>query len=97
MNEFDGKAIVATQQMLADMKRLNGLRRDFSHFNPMGWSIEIGGLPRIIGSALQTIAALVDHPAITVRMDKESKQRIDRSYSTIQSTLAALEAPPFKQ
>ena len=29
------------------IKRLNGLRNEFIHFTPKGWSLEVDGLPRI--------------------------------------------------
>lgn len=47
----------ATPEIDADLKRLVEFRNDFIHFVPKGWSIELAGLPRILGNAL----AVVEH------------------------------------
>ncbi len=38
--------------LVADMNRLRYLRNNFLHFSPKSWLIELAGLPRIIGHAI---------------------------------------------
>jgi len=40
------------------IKKLNSLRNEFIHFVPKGWSLEISGLPHIVGDCLNVISFL---------------------------------------
>jgi hypothetical protein len=42
----------------ASIERLNGIRNTFTHFNPMGWSLELAGLPRICLDTLDLLQFL---------------------------------------
>ena len=39
--------------------QLNRLRNEFIHFVPKGWSLEVSGLPQIVGDCLNAISFLV--------------------------------------
>ncbi len=47
----------STAEMDKDIKRLVEFRNDFMHFTPKGWSLQLAGLPRILGNGL----AVVEH------------------------------------
>jgi hypothetical protein len=58
-----------------DIKALHGLRNDFAHFTPKGWSIELAGLPRIIDTALRLVEQLMQSDQVQYRMTGNKKRR----------------------
>ncbi|WP_141246483.1 hypothetical protein [Actibacterium ureilyticum] len=48
-----------------DLWRLHDFRNSFTHFQPVGWSIEKAGLPRIIGLALDLAEEIITDPGYT--------------------------------
>ncbi len=49
IEQGSGSALSITEDEISAFKALNGLRKQFAHFNPMGWSIQLDGLPHIFG------------------------------------------------
>jgi hypothetical protein len=69
-----------------DIRLLNGLRNNFIHFVPIGWSVELSGLPRIVGSCCKVFRHLgVDH--LTFEHHFKGTER-----SRIQSAIESLDA-----
>ena len=58
-----------------DIKTLHGLRNDFAHFTPKGWSFELAGLPRIIDAALRLVEQLMQSDQVSTRMTGNKKRR----------------------
>jgi len=70
----------------ADIKRLTSLRNDFIHFVPKGLSIELIGLPRIIGSVCEVIRHLaVDHLTFDHHFHGNERQRIIESLEILKT------------
>ena len=61
-------AIKMTASDARDIKKLHGFRNDFAHFTPKSWSIEVAGLPRIIGVAVQLAESLMKEQRVEHRM-----------------------------
>ena len=69
-------AIELSPEVAKDLNTLHGLRNDFAHFTPKGWSIELAGLPRIIGAALQLVQELMQNDRVDYRMTGNRKRRL---------------------
>lgn len=68
---------VMTPQQLKDMKRFHReFRNNFTHFAPQGWSIEIAGLPRIVGTALDLLEMAMQQQQVEVQLDENMKRRL---------------------
>jgi len=93
MSEFGGSAIVLNEDELWHLKLLNRLRREFTHYDPRGWSIQAIGLPRVVAVAVGVVKKLVQHPAIAIRMDAEVGKRLAAALAAIDAALVPL-APP---
>ncbi|MGH6953284.1 MAG: hypothetical protein ACREGL_03825 [Alphaproteobacteria bacterium] len=88
--EFGGSPLRTTKEQDDDVKRLNNLRSEFTHFTPKGWSIEIAYLPRIVLNAIAIIETLLlSHPANTLRFEPEQTDRIKQVFATLRTYLAA--------
>ena len=59
-------------------KLLNGLRNQFAHFTPMGWSIEISGLPRIFNDMLAVIRMISNDPWPFRHLDHAGRNAHDK-------------------
>jgi hypothetical protein len=57
-----GAVLSITLEQRKSFKLLNGLRNKFSHFTPMGWSIELSGLPRVFNDILIVVRMISDDP-----------------------------------
>lgn len=72
------------------IERLHSFRNQFIHFVPMGWSLEVSGLPIICLDAL----SLVDHLAHSYRQliwnEDEHPDRIQRALTASRESLASL-------
>lgn len=80
--------LVLTEQEENDIRRLHEyFRNRFSHFIPMGWGIEKSGLPRIIGSALNGVEALMRQPRAGTHLDEEDQLRLKKSLKNTRASL----------
>ena len=57
-----GGLVEITVSERASFQRLHGLRNNFSHFTPKGWSIEIDGLPSMFLNVLGIIEKIATDP-----------------------------------
>jgi len=72
------------QQMNKDIIKLNLLRNKFSHFTPQGFSLEISGLPRIIGHCSDIIEHLaITHPTFWHHPTENRRSRIEGAIASI--------------
>lgn len=53
------KKFVSNERIDKSVYRLNELRNNFIHFMPMGWSIELRGLPRLVNDIIEIINFLL--------------------------------------
>ena len=75
MQEYGGAAVVTTPQEDKDIPKLNVLRRGFAHYTPRYWCIETAGLPRIVLNAVGVVEKLLRHPAFSLRITQEQRDR----------------------
>lgn len=84
MSEFGGKPLVLQDGEFQDLILLNKLRRDFIHFEPKGWSIELGGLPRVLLNATNVIEfCLLRHPSGALRIDEAQHERLKSALNSV--------------
>jgi hypothetical protein len=57
-----GAVLPITSGQRRSFKILNELRNQFSHFTPMGWSIEVTGLPEIFSDMIEVIRSIAVDP-----------------------------------
>jgi hypothetical protein len=80
-----------TAQKLKDLKRLHkDFRNAFTHFVPRGWSIEIAGLPRIVGAALDVIEAAMQQHQVAVHLNGNMTRRLAKNLDVARSALLTL-------
>jgi hypothetical protein len=80
-------AIKLPAQDAKDIDKLHGMRNDFAHFVPKGWSIELAGLPRMISVALRLVEELMRSERVEYRLTGNKKQRVRDSIKSIRSDL----------
>ena len=60
------------------IKRVNALRNEFDHFVPKGWSLEISGLPAVMGECCDIIEELaINRPTLHFRVHKHRLRIIE--------------------
>ena len=75
---------------IRNLERLNELRREFAHFNPMGWGIGLNYLLNIMPVALTAVEFLLgkqDRPLI--HLTGNQKTRIADALATARNSFAA--------
>jgi hypothetical protein len=70
-----------------DIRKLHGFRNEFVHFTPKSWSVELLGLPRIVGAALRLVERLMERDQPTVRMSGNRKRRLEQNLRQIRKNL----------
>jgi len=80
-------ALGLSEEDSADIAMLHELRNDFAHFTPKGWSIDLEGLPRIIGKTLGLVEALMQSDRVSYRMTGNKKRRIRDGIRTVRIAL----------
>ena len=89
MSYLGGEALNLSESQRADLRKLNDeLRNQFSHFKPMGWSIETAGLPRIILTAIDSaVHLMLNHPAARRHLSCAQVQQISTNVATARAAL----------
>ena len=91
MCEFGGSPLRTTKDQDADVRGLNRLRGELIHFKSRIWSIEIEGLPRIVVSAVEIIEQLLDHPALSFRLNRVAAARAGEAIGELRQILSTLD------
>ena len=74
-----------------DVRRLNQLRNDFIHFVPKGLSLEISGMPRIVGNCCDAIEHLaIKHPTFQHQLTDQQQKRIQTALTNLRKNVEAL-------
>lgn len=79
----------ATEDIDKDIERLVAFRNDFMHFTPKGWSIELAGLPRIVGNALRVVEHL--HDGHITWYEEPDQEAASQGVKRIREALGALD------
>lgn len=74
-----------------DIMRLNSLRSEFIHFTPKGWSLEVGGLPRIILAAARLVSFLALETTNVFWHSIEARQRFSESHKRFVNSMQLLQ------
>lgn len=84
--EAAGPVICVTDSQKRSLKKLNQLRREFTHFTPKGWSIELSGMPAIIEDAVSIMEAAAAAPWAFRHLDENDAKRLADLLSEIKRT-----------
>jgi len=68
-------------------RKLNSLRREFAHFTPKGWSIEISGLPLIVSHMMNLIERISEDYWPFRHLDEVGRTRLRELLHEIRSRL----------
>ncbi|MEX0954113.1 MAG: hypothetical protein WDZ83_02745 [Rhizobiaceae bacterium] len=88
--EGAGEPLEVMPAQRSSFRRLNNLRRQFAHFAPAGWSIELAGLPRMLLDVLAVIDAIASDPWPFRHMEYADKQRLGRILKELRLELEAI-------
>jgi hypothetical protein len=73
-NDMHG-TLVLTEGQCEDLGRLNACRDRLEHPKPSSWSLEVAGLPRILGTAAQALDQLLSMASIQLKLDPTDLKR----------------------
>lgn len=73
------------------LSRLNEYRNEFIHFTPKGWSLEVGGLPRVCLDAVDLIQFFGWESTAILWHKQELVSRARRAVKRLRQTISALE------
>ena len=76
----------------ASFKTLNAFRNKFMHFTPTSWSIEISGLPQIIGDIFDIIAQIASDGWPFRHLESKNRDELSALLARIKGRLVALES-----
>lgn len=82
----DAQRLRTTTQMNWDIKKLNSLRNEFSHFVPKSFSAEVSGLPRIPKHCCDVIEHLaLTHSTFQHHMTGNKNRRLKQAIAVLRS------------
>lgn len=84
--EHAGPIIQVTEDQKRSLKKLNDLRRNFTHFTPKGWSIELSGMPEIIGDAVAIVENIANANWAFRHLSEDSAERLLELLGQIRGT-----------
>lgn len=83
----DGTGTLAlTDGEASDLKRLNDFRNDLAHVKPVGWSLEIAGLPRILRAAANTLGQLFQMSPLLIHLEEDQLNRAKAALNRFTAT-----------
>ena len=85
---MQGPPLAVSADELRTRERLNEVRREFAHFNPMGWSIGLNYLLNIMPVALTAVAFLLQERPL-IHLSEGQKTRIADALATARNSFAA--------
>jgi len=83
-----GPPLRISVNVLRDLARLHEFRNQLMHFRPLGWSIELAGLPRMIGRAVDVAARLMRSIDVAHQLPDEQLRRLDAVLEQVHSLLS---------
>jgi hypothetical protein len=92
---MEGTPLQISANNLLHLDRLNKLRRDFAHFNPKRWSIELALLLLVMPIALDTVQDLLKtQRRVQLHLTSKQKDSIYASFLGIRTALMQLDEGP---
>ena len=81
--------LVANHSTKIAFKKLCELRKEFAHFVPKSWSIEISGMPKIVELMTEVIHHLaIAHPSFSRHMEDEQLGRLSKALDELRRTVS---------
>ncbi len=86
--ELEGPVPLLSEEDRTNLKRLNELRRQFAHYNPTGWGIELQYMLNIMPAAIDLFEHLTTTQARpNIHFTANQKRRMRRSLAEIRALL----------
>jgi hypothetical protein len=85
----NSKLLVTTPEEDAAIDRLvDEFRNEFEHFKPKHWSIEVSGMPDIIGHVLRVVRFLALESNCVTYAEEEQESRVEKALARLEQGLA---------
>jgi len=85
---LEGPVPQLSEEDCRNLKRLNELRRQFAHYNPTGWGIELQYMVNIVPVAADVFEHLMTTQGRpNIHLTEDQRQRMRLSLATIRATL----------
>ncbi len=94
--DLGGEPLKLAGQICRDLRKLNELRDDIEHVKPGGWSLEVGGLPRIANSAVVALRHLFSCSSIRIHLSEAEIQAAEGAFRTIEEIAKLYPSEPPK-
>lgn len=85
-----GVVLVLSEARLKSFHRLHDLRNKFAHLTPMGWSIEIDGLPQIFEHILDVLDDIASDPYPFRHMNRKERIKLDTLLAELRAAINEL-------
>ena len=85
-----GPPLLLDTKQESDILRIHDFRNDLVHVKPVSWSLEVTGLPRMIGAAVKAIQKLFDLPPFRLHLEDEDIERMEISLKSIEQTFQSM-------
>lgn len=82
-----GSVLAITDDEISAFKGLNGLRKQFAHFNPMGWSIQLDGLPQIFGLCASIIEKTSQDPWPFRHLSDDRRVKLNEAIASLKKQI----------
>jgi hypothetical protein len=86
-----GPPLSLDEKQESDIMRIHEFRNDLLHVKPVSWSMEIAGLPRMIGAAIEVIQKLFDLPRFRLHLEEKDFERMETSLKSIEKTFQRMQ------
>lgn len=85
-----GAVISISDSQKWSFRRLSELRNQFIHFTPKGWSIELSGLPRIVGDSFDVIELIARDNYPFRHLERKAREELGRLVTEVGLKIRAL-------
>jgi len=75
--------LTLTDREMQDLKMLHGFRNDVAHVKPVGWYLEIAGLPRIFSAAAKVLHQLFQMGPLQIHLEEDELERAEKAIAFI--------------
>ncbi len=86
-----GPPLLLNEKQESDILRVHDFRNDLLHVKPVSWSLEITGLPRMVGAVIEAIQQLFDLPRFRLHLEEEDIERMQTSLKSIEKTFERMQ------
>ena len=85
-----GEILATNSHQRRSFTTINDFRNQFSHFTPLGWNIEILGLPRLLSDSINVIRMIAADPSGFQQFDELEKEATFKIMECVDRKLSAL-------